>query len=215
MKLLEQTVRELRGEDVEDDVRATVNVRVDMKIDEGYIPDMNQRLTIYRNVAGARSEEELARTLEEVRDRYGPPPDSVLNLAEYGRIRIIADRLGVEAIDREGRLAVIKFRPQARVDPVRLLNVIHEWPGAVFVPPVSVRLDLEAPSETRPAALSHRPTTAAPATSPPVSWWTARATSGEVRAGFTREEILRRPDADPRGQGGMFSRLEGLLRALL
>jgi hypothetical protein len=46
------------------------------------------------------------------------------------------------------------------------------------------------------------------------SWWTARATAGEVKPGFTKEEILRKPDADPRAAGGMFSRLEGLLRAL-
>ena len=32
MKLLEQTVRELKGEELEDDVRATVNLRVDLRI---------------------------------------------------------------------------------------------------------------------------------------------------------------------------------------
>ena len=37
-------------------------------------------------------------------------------------------------------------------------------------------------------------------------------TAGEVKAGFTKEEILRKPEADPRAQGGMFERLEGLLR---
>jgi hypothetical protein len=46
------------------------------------------------------------------------------------------------------------------------------------------------------------------------SWWTARATAGQVTSGFTKEEILRRPDQDPRAEGGMFSRLEGLLRAI-
>jgi len=35
-----------------------------------------------------------------------------------------------------------------------------------------------------------------------------------VTAGFTKEEILRRPEADPRAEGGMFARIEGLLRAL-
>ena len=40
MKLLEQTVRELKGEELEDDVRATVNLRVDLRIDASYIPDL-------------------------------------------------------------------------------------------------------------------------------------------------------------------------------
>ena len=94
MKLLEQTVRELKGEDIEDDVRATVNLGVDLRIDESYVDDMNQRLMLYRKVAAARREEEIDRVLEEALDRYGPLPDSVLNLADYGRIRVMADRLG-------------------------------------------------------------------------------------------------------------------------
>jgi transcription-repair coupling factor (superfamily II helicase) len=227
MKLLEDTIRELKGEDVEDDVRATVNLRVDLKIDDRYIPDMNQRLMIYRRIAAARTESELAGALDELQDRYGAPPASVLNLAEYGRIRILADRLGVETIDREGRLVVIRFRPQAKLDPVRLFKIIAEWPGATSVPPVSVKLDLEAPLE-KPKPVVKAPPPPPKPSSPwvregkrlrPVapdqgSWWTARATAGEVKAGFTKEEILRKPDVDPRAEGGMFARLEGLLRAL-
>ena len=202
MKLLEETVRELKGEDIEDDVRATVNLGVDLKIDEDYIPDMNQRLMVYRKVAATRAEKELKATLDEIADRYGPPTDSVLNLAEYGRIRIMADRLGVDTIDREGRLVVIKFRPQARVDPIRLVKVVHEWPGAVLVPPVSLKLDLDA-TDARKTAKKRE-----------ASWWTARATAGVVKPGFTKEEILRKPKQNPRAEGGMFSRLEELLAAL-
>jgi transcription-repair coupling factor (superfamily II helicase) len=230
MKLLEETIREMKGEEIEDDHRATVNLRVDLKIEDSYIPDMNQRLMIYRKVAAARSESELDMALEEARDRYGTPPASVLNLAEYGRIRIMADRLGVDSIDREGRLAVIRFRPQAKVDPVRLLNVVSGWPGATFAPPVSLKLVLEAASAPRKAggaaSLPVSPgredrkdvrrtlgTRKAPPP-PPSSWWAARATTGEVKAGFNKEELTRRPESDPRASGGMFSQLEGLLRSL-
>ena len=97
MKLLEETIRELKGEDLEDDVRATVNLRIDFRIDESYVPDMNQRLMIYRRIAAARTEDELTRIMDEVRDRYGPPPVPVLNLADYGRIRVLADALGIES----------------------------------------------------------------------------------------------------------------------
>ena len=114
MKLLEQTVRELKGEELEDDVRATVNLRVDLRIDESYVPDMNQRLMLYRKVAAARTRR---------RDRPGPrraarslrPAAGVrANLADYGRIRVMADRLGIESIDREGQTVVFKFRPSRR-----------------------------------------------------------------------------------------------------
>jgi transcription-repair coupling factor (superfamily II helicase) len=220
MKLLEESVRELKGEDLQDDVRAMVNLRVDLKIDDQYIPDMNQRLMVYRKVASARTDAELNRAVDEIRDRYGALPPSVLNLAEYGRIRVAADRLGVETIDREGHAVVIRFRQNARIDPARLVKVVGEWPGATLVPPVSLKLNLDAPltvTAKRPetAVPSHRPgrkAPARPAAAP--SWWTARATAGEVTSGFTKEEILRRPEADPRAEGGMFARIDGLLRAL-
>jgi transcription-repair coupling factor (superfamily II helicase) len=226
MKLLEETIRELKGEEIEDDVRATVNLKIDLKIDEHYIPDMNQRLVIYRKVAAARTESELDAALEETRDRYGAPPVSVLNLAEYGRIRIMADRLGVETIDRDGRLVVIRFRPHAKIDPVRLVKVVGEWPGATLVPPVSLKIDLEAPVQpARPAPATQAPSPRTPGrpvpgrpvakkAPEPSSWWAKRATAGEVTAGFSKEEILKQPQGDPRAPRGVFTQLEGLLKSL-
>ena len=151
VKLLEDTIRELKGEDLDDDVRATVSLGVSLKIDETYVPDMNQRLMVYRKVASSRTEDELARALDEIADRYGPLPPSLLHLAGYGRIRIAADRLGVETIDREGQSVVLRFRPTAPIDPVRLVNVVSALPGAVLVPPVSLKLDLSAPLQAAAA----------------------------------------------------------------
>jgi transcription-repair coupling factor (superfamily II helicase) len=216
-KLLEETIRELRGEELEDTARATVNLRIDLKIDPGYIHDMNQRLMIYRKVASARTEQELAAVLEEVRDRYGPPPASVLNLAEYGRIRIKADRLDIDSIDREGHLVVIKFRPNARLDGARLVRVVGSWPGAVLVPPVSVKLHLEAPLAAARVSGPKPPLTRGSGkaqSGSQASWWTTRATAGEVTPGFTKDQVLRRPDIDPRAEDGMFSRLRSLLEAI-
>src|SRR5262249_45986582 len=148
MKLLEETVRELKGEELEDDVRATVNLGVDLRIDEHYVPDMNQRLMLYRKVAAARHTDEIDRILGEAADRYGRPPDSVLNLADYGRIRVMADRLGVESIDRDGKAVVIKFRPQTKLDPIRLVSLVRQRPDLTLVPPSAVKLNLE---DARPA----------------------------------------------------------------
>jgi len=215
-KLLEETIRELKGEDVEDDARATVNLGVDLKIEEAYIPDMNQRLTVYRRIAAARHERELQTVLEEARDRYGEPPASLLNLADFGLVRILADRVGVEAIDREGRFAVVRFRTQARLDPVLLVRVVRETPGAVLVPPASLRLDLDVETAAPSSVTSQQATRGdrrERAASGP-SWWTARATTGEVVPGFTKADMLRRRPDDPRAAGGVFERLRGVLQAL-
>src|SRR5580765_7781853 len=149
MKLLEEAVRELKGEEIDDDVRALVNLRVDLRIDPSYVPDMNQRLMLYRKVAAARREEEIDRVLEEAADRYGPLPESVLNLADYGRIRVMADRLGVESVDREGRTVVLKFRPQARVDPVRLVALVRRRPDLTLIPPAGLKLTLSEAGGSR------------------------------------------------------------------
>ena len=92
-------MRELKGEELVDDVRAVVNLRVDLKIDASYVPEMNQRLMIYRKIADARTDDELDQILSELRDRYGPVPETVEHLEQYGRIRIMADRLG-NRVDR-------------------------------------------------------------------------------------------------------------------
>ena len=147
MKLLEQAVRELKGEELTDDVRAVVNLRVDLKIDASYVPDMNQRLMIYRKVADARTDAELDQILTELRDRYGPWPETVEHLEQYGRIRIMADRLGVESIDRESQNVIIKFRPDTqgkRLNVERLLRVIGGRGDTTLIPPATIKLDLRA-----------------------------------------------------------------------
>jgi transcription-repair coupling factor (superfamily II helicase) len=225
MKLLEQTVRELKGEDLEDDVRATVNLRVDLRIDADYVPDMNQRLVLYRKVAAARRDEEIDRVLEEAADRYGPLPDSVLNLADYGRIRVMADKLDIDTIDREGRTVVIKFRPQARLDPLRLVALVRQRPDLTLVPPAALKLSLDmvqgrAPIAEKPPVSSHQTPVsqkraAAMRSQVAPSWWTARARDSEVKPGFSKAEILKPKHEDPRAPGGAFERVGGLLSELL
>jgi len=243
MKLLEQTIKELKGEELEDDIRATVNLHVDLRVDETYIPDMNQRLTVYRRMAAVRTEQELDRLMDEVRDRYGAPPDSVLNLAEYASIRILADQIRVESLDREGQIVVIKFRPDAKLDPAWLFRIVQQRGDIVLLPPATLKVDLKAPEKkpekpgvkSPPAPIGVRPPSTG-AMKPGVnltlggasgvrprkgqdpvaggSWWAARAKSGEVAPGFSRDEIMRPAKQDPRAEGGLFSRLSGLLREL-
>ena len=197
VKLLDQTVRELKGEEIEDAARAAVNLDVDLKIDEGYIPETNQRLTVYRRVASARDETELSTLLDELRDRYGPVPSSIAVLVEYGRIRLLADLLGVESIDRNGALLVLKFRTTTTVDPVRLMRFVERRRDLELKPPAMLTVDLRAGSARR-----------GPRDSP--SWWTARARSGEVEAGFSRVEF-QRAQRDQVGPAPLFTRIENLL----
>jgi transcription-repair coupling factor (superfamily II helicase) len=235
MKLLEQAVRELRGEEIEDDTRATVNLSVDLRIDSGYVPEQAQRLALYRRVAAARTDSELDRVAEEVLDRYGPMPPQVLNLVDYGRIRVAADRLGIESIDRQGFTVVFTFKGQGGPDPQRVLRLVGDHPEIALAPPSSLKLDLnwspsralKGPNRSGLVGRTAAPL-APPARSKPVqrmvpgrvgsvarSWWTARATEDEVRPGFSKEAILRPEREDPRGPAGVLTRVQQMLSELL
>jgi transcription-repair coupling factor (superfamily II helicase) len=235
MKLLEQAVRELRGEEIEDDTRATVNLNVDLRIDTGYVPEQAQRLALYRRVAAARKDSELDGIAEEAVDRYGPLPPQVLNLIDYGRIRIGADRLGVESIDRQGSTVVLTFKGQGGPDPQRVLRLVADRPEVTLAPPSSLKLDLNWTSSkalrgpNRSGLVSRAPAPSAPhgrarpgqrvvpgQVGPAArSWWTARATEDVVRPGFSKEAILRPEKEDPRGPAGVLTRVQQVLSELL
>ena len=144
VKLLEQTVRELQGEEVRDERRARVNLGVDLRIDEDYVTQTDQRLAVYRKIATAADEPALAAALDEVADRYGPLHPSLVRLAEYGRVRVRASGIGVESLDREASRLVIRFGEDAPIDPGRLVAFVRSRPGAALTPAGVVRLDLEA-----------------------------------------------------------------------
>jgi len=177
------------------------------------VPDMNQRLMIYRRMAGARSEDEIGRLVDEVRDRYGPPPTSVLNLADFARIRVLADGLGVETIDRADASLVIKFRPKTKVDLAHVIALVQERGDLQLLPPNSLKLDLKFKKATEevksPLQKAHELRRAKIQRKP--SWWTARATAGEVAPGFTKAEILKAAPEDPRAPDGVLVKVTDLL----
>ena len=59
-QMLERTVAELRGDDIEDQASVSINLGVDVAIPEDYVSDMGQRLRTYKRIASAREEETLA-----------------------------------------------------------------------------------------------------------------------------------------------------------
>jgi transcription-repair coupling factor (superfamily II helicase) len=149
-KLLDETIRELKGEELEDERRAAVNLRLDLRVDESYVADTNQRLMVYRRLASARTLDEVTKVLEEMRDRYGTPPLSVANLAAFARIRVLADQIGVESLDREGTTVVLRFRQDARVHPAILAKLLETRGDLTLLPPAVLKIDLTSPVAARP-----------------------------------------------------------------
>ena len=97
VRLLEETVRELKGEEVPPEIHSTLNLGLDIRIPPEYIADENQRLRAYRQIANAADAAAREKAGKELEDRYGPVPEAVRNLLEYSTLKTLAEKLGIEA----------------------------------------------------------------------------------------------------------------------
>jgi transcription-repair coupling factor (superfamily II helicase) len=141
-QMLERTVSELRGEEVEDETSVTINLGVDVAIPDEYINDMGQRLRTYKRVSSARDEETLAGIRNETRDRYGRLPDSVEQLFGYALLRRLAENLGVLSIDKTPDGVALKFSEKTRISPEKLAVFVNGREGRVFTPTGVLKLKL-------------------------------------------------------------------------
>jgi transcription-repair coupling factor (superfamily II helicase) len=142
LRLLEETVQEIKGEEVLPEVHASLNLGLDIRIPHEYIADEHQRLRAYKRISDAKTEEDAQKIAEELQDRYGPLSDAVLNLLRFSVLKTVVERAGVEAIDRRSGMLNIKFHEQSRVDPGKLLEIVTNNDGAQFTPAGVLRLPL-------------------------------------------------------------------------
>jgi transcription-repair coupling factor (superfamily II helicase) len=133
-RLLEETVRELRGETVEEAVRANLRLHIDIHIPTDYIADETQRLRTYKRLAEVSDEEHKTRLEAELVDRYGPLPEPVRNLMDYAMLKSLAERVRVSAIERRGPQISLRFREDSKVDPQRLMQFLSTKAGVSFSP---------------------------------------------------------------------------------
>ncbi|HYI94926.1 MAG TPA: transcription-repair coupling factor [Bryobacteraceae bacterium] len=142
LRLLEETVQEIKGEEVAPEVHATLNLGLDIRIPSDYIADEHQRLRTYKRISEAKTDEDAQRIAEELRDRYGPPSEAVINLLRFSVLKTVVERAGVEAIDRRTGMLNVKFHAQSKVDPTKLLEIVTNNEGAQFTPAGVLRLPL-------------------------------------------------------------------------
>jgi transcription-repair coupling factor (superfamily II helicase) len=143
IRLLEETVHELKGEEVPLEVHSTLNLGLDIRIPPEYISDEHQRLRAYKRIADAKTAEDAEKVLAEMEDRYGPAPDAVRTLLKFSALKSAAQKLGIEAIDRRQGALNVKFHKESHVDPARLMNLVSQTEGAQFTPAGVLRLPLD------------------------------------------------------------------------
>jgi transcription-repair coupling factor (superfamily II helicase) len=141
--MLERTVRELKGE-IEPEVAETqLNLGLNIRIPAEYIAEENQRLRMYKRVAGVETEAQLNDVAAELGDRYGAPPPAVRNLLDYAALKLYTQRLGVAQIERRRDAVSIRFTEKAAVDPERLARFVQSEQGAQFTPQGVLKFSLK------------------------------------------------------------------------
>ena len=133
-RMLEDTVSELQGKEVEPQVRTALRLQVDIHIPPGYIAEEAQRLQAYKRVADVRTPEDRERVASELQDRYGPLPQPVANLADYALLKSRAEAMRIEAVERRAKKLFVRFREDSKVDARTLMQFVAQTPGASFSP---------------------------------------------------------------------------------
>ncbi len=133
-QMLERAVREMKGEAAPDEAEIQLNLGLNIRIPADYIPEENQRLRMYKRVAGVETESQLTDVAAELQDRYGPPPAAVRNLLDYAVLKLVCMRVGVTAIDRKRDSVTFKFRQNASVEPEHLAHFVAGQRGTQFTP---------------------------------------------------------------------------------
>ena len=152
MELLEETVEELRGTIREQEIEPEIRLPVQARLDEEYVPDVSQRLVLYKRLSSARQDEDIDRIRDEILDRYGPLPSDGESLIEVIRLKALARKLGVVAVDLNRGAIVLSVGVGARLDPQRLVNMLTSGGSEVRVSPEH-KIFCPAPAAGGPAAV--------------------------------------------------------------
>ncbi len=111
LKLMEEAVAEIKGEPVAETIDPEINIAVSAFIPQDYMPDIDQRLNMYRRLSRTGDADTLADLKTELIDRFGPLPRSVSNLLLKVMLKIDAAAAGVQRLDfSSGTLLLVPGR---------------------------------------------------------------------------------------------------------
>ena len=105
-----------------------LNLRIPALIPDDYLPDVHNRLVLYKRLASAKSHEALHELQVEMIDRFGLLPQPVKNLVRLNELRLQAEALGITKVEGGGEWARLEFAPDTRVDPLVLVKLVQQYP---------------------------------------------------------------------------------------
>ncbi len=132
-RLLAEEVQTLKGEAPREEAFETsVDLNISAFIPDFYIKNQQQRMLMYKKIAGIRTMEEYYDMQEELEDRYGDLPKSVQLLLEVVLVKAEAHTLGIRSISRKHGNLLLEFQPKPNLNPERLMQLITKEKGKYF-----------------------------------------------------------------------------------
>ncbi|KXG76568.1 Transcription-repair-coupling factor [Thermotalea metallivorans] len=116
-KLLEDTIREMKGEQVAKTVETTIEINVNAFVPEDYIANENHKLEVYKKIASLRGKQDVYDIEEELEDRFGTIPQPVMNLISISYIKAMAQNLGISHISEGESYIKFQFDDSSRINP--------------------------------------------------------------------------------------------------
>jgi transcription-repair coupling factor (superfamily II helicase) len=142
-KLMEETIRELKGEQLEEEKELQVVLKIGGFLPKDYIPNTSQRLDLYQRLYAVTDEAMLAELQAEIIDRFGALPEAVEKLLHLVELRTLARQLRLLKIDRRQQTVVFVFDPRTPVPPEKIIALLHGHRRTLrFIPEHTLELTL-------------------------------------------------------------------------
>ena len=135
-KMLNEAVKKLKGEKVEsDEYETSIDLRIDAFIPPDYITNEFQKLDIYKRIAEIESQAEKDDRMDELIDRFGEPPESVMNLLDIALLKVHAHQNFITGITEKPNGIRIVMYEQAEVAPEKIPDLLAGYGKRLrFVP---------------------------------------------------------------------------------
>jgi len=141
LKLIEQAVAELKGEEWHEDVNPEINVDIPAFLPGDYVIDTDVRLNLYRRLSRLREKSELETMVEEIQDRFGPPPQEARNLLGLMSIRLVLEKMAISRLDVGPDSLTMTFFIERSMDTERLVRLASSNPDRFqFLPQGKLRV---------------------------------------------------------------------------
>jgi transcription-repair coupling factor (superfamily II helicase) len=131
--LLERALKSARGEPVDEDWSPDLRLGATGMFPADYVPEEEVRLNLYARLAEFTSHEEIADFEDEIADRFGPPPQSVVRLFALARLNCRCRVLEIARLDAGPQAIALTFRPDAKAKERLAAGNQWEWRGERLV----------------------------------------------------------------------------------